>query len=59
MIDPQTLIGKPLVVFVDDEKRQIGTITRAALRDGSLFVGSRLHPEAAEAEDLTELMEQR
>lgn len=40
--NPKTLIGKPLVVYIDGERRQIGTITNAAIQNGSLYVGATL-----------------
>ena len=42
MIDPQNAIGKPLVVLVDGEKRQIGTITHAVIKSGGLYVAAQL-----------------
>lgn len=42
MIDPENCIGKPLVVYIDGERRQIGTITKAAVKNGSLYVAASL-----------------
>lgn len=41
--DPaEQLIGKPLVVYIDGERRQIGTITRATIKGDGLFVAASL-----------------
>lgn len=37
MIRSESAIGKPFVVKVDGETRQIGTVTHAATRDGKLY----------------------
>jgi hypothetical protein len=42
MIDPKSALGKPLVVYIDGERRQIGTITRAVLKDGAIFISATL-----------------
>lgn len=42
MIDPKHLIGKPLVVYVEDERRQIGTITGSALKEGSIYIAATI-----------------
>jgi hypothetical protein len=42
-VNPKNLIGKPLVVLIDGEKREIGTITNAAVKDGSLYVGASIN----------------
>jgi hypothetical protein len=48
MLNPKNLVGKPLVVYIDGERRQIGTITSAKIDSGKLFVASAL---AIEKED--------
>lgn len=40
------LKGKPLVVYIDGEKKQIGVITGARLVDGGLFIGARLDKDS-------------
>lgn len=42
MFNAENLIGKPLVVYIDGERRQIGTIEKAAVRSGNLYVGAVL-----------------
>lgn len=41
-MNPQNLIGKPIVVYIDGERRPIGTITRAVIREGILMVAADL-----------------
>jgi hypothetical protein len=38
----ESLIGKPLVVYIDGERRQIGSITNAELRGDKFFVAGKL-----------------
>lgn len=40
------LKGKPLVVYIDGEKKQIGVITGARLVDGGLFIGAKITDES-------------
>lgn len=49
MINPESALGKPLVVYIDGERRQIGTITRAAIKNGALYFEAKL--DLAEGED--------
>lgn len=42
-IRPEQAVGKPLVVYVDGERRVIGEITHAAIRDGKLYVASTIN----------------
>jgi hypothetical protein len=51
MIDPKNAIGKPLVVYIDGERRQIGTITNARLQDGNLFVAAGIDLAQETADD--------
>lgn len=44
-IRPEQAIGKPLVVYIDGERRQIGTITAAKLDNGKLFFAAVLDQE--------------
>lgn len=39
-VNAQNVIGKPLVVYIDGERRQIGTIERAVFQDGKLYIAS-------------------
>lgn len=41
-MNPKSLIGKPLVVYIDGERRQIGEITNATIQSGKLFVASTI-----------------
>lgn len=38
----EQLIGKPLVVYIDGERRQIGTITNAKTQGENLFIAGKL-----------------
>ena len=49
-VDPTQVIGKPLVVYIDGERRQIGTITNAAIRSGKLYIGAELDLSGGEVE---------
>lgn len=42
MLNPENLHGKPLVVYVDGQRREIGVITKAVIKDGGLFVAADL-----------------
>jgi len=42
MFNAENLVGKPLVVYIDGARRQIGTIEKAAIRSGNLYVGATL-----------------
>ena len=42
MFSAENLVGKPLVVYIDGERRQIGTIEKAAIRSGNIYVGATL-----------------
>lgn len=42
MFNAENLIGKPLVVYIDGERREIGTIEKAAIRSGNLYIGATL-----------------
>jgi hypothetical protein len=42
-IRPEQAVGKPLVVYVNGERRVIGEITHAAIRDGKLYVASTIN----------------
>lgn len=41
-INPDAIVGKPLVVYIDGTRHQIGTITNAKVVDGKLFVASSI-----------------
>lgn len=41
-MNPQNIVGKPLVVYIDGDRRQIGTITKAAIKDGTIYVAAGL-----------------
>jgi hypothetical protein len=45
VIDPKNLIGKPLVVYIDGERHQIGTITRGVIESGNIYVAATLELE--------------
>jgi hypothetical protein len=59
-IDPTQVIGKPLVVYIDGERRQIGTVTNAAIQGGKLYVGASLDLSEGEADlkDVAAIMEE-
>lgn len=42
MIQPKSAVGKPLVLLIEGQKRQIGTITHAAIKDGKLYFASTI-----------------
>lgn len=42
-INPRNAEGKPFVVYIEGEKHEVGTITRAALKGNKLFVETELH----------------
>jgi hypothetical protein len=44
-IRPEQIVGKPLVVYIDGERIEIGSITRAALKDGALYFAATLGTE--------------
>lgn len=52
-----SIIGKPLVVYIDGERREIGTITNATVRGDKLYVGARISLSGEEGEDLQDIME--
>ena len=41
-IRPEQAVGKPLVIYIDGERRHIGQITHAAIRDGKLYFAATL-----------------
>lgn len=49
-MNADNLVGKPLVVYIDGDRRQIGTITNAKIEDGKLFVAGKI--ETDDLEDL-------
>jgi hypothetical protein len=60
MFNAENLVGKPLVVYIDGQKTQIGTIDKAAIRSGNLYVGATLdlaHVESLPGEIFTALHE--
>ncbi len=50
-MNPENLIGKPLVALVNGEKRQLGTISAAKITDGSLFVAANIDRDPQDDED--------
>jgi hypothetical protein len=42
MLTAENAIGKPFVVLIDGQRRQIGLITDAAVKNGKLFVACDL-----------------
>ncbi len=48
-IRPQQAVGKPLVIFKDGEKKQIGVVTHAAVKDGKLYFAATIDLESEEA----------
>jgi hypothetical protein len=40
------LVNKPLVVYVNGARHEIGTVTRAVVKDGNLFVAASLGRES-------------
>jgi len=57
-IRPESVIGKPLVVYIDGERREIGKITNAAVRGDRLYVGARISLSADDSEGIAALMEE-
>jgi hypothetical protein len=55
----ENLIGKPLVVYVDGERREVGTITNAKTEGDKLFIAGKLTEPVAglEGEIFKELHE--
>jgi hypothetical protein len=58
-IRPNSIIGKPLVVYIDGKRVEIGVITNAAVRDGRMYFGADIAIKHEDAEDLTDLIEQK
>jgi hypothetical protein len=42
----ESLIGKPLVVYIDGERKQIGTITNAKTQGDGLYIAGKLDQPA-------------
>lgn len=57
-IRPESIVGKPLVVYIDGERQEIGVITNAAVRGDRLYVGARINIGEADVEGLAEIMEE-
>ena len=49
MFNAENLIGKPLVVYIDGERTEIGTIEKASIRSGNLYVGAALDLQHVES----------
>jgi hypothetical protein len=47
-IRPEQAVGKPLVIYIHGEKRQIGVITKAVVKDGGIFVAADLNLNPSE-----------
>lgn len=48
-LDPKNAVGKPFVVYIEGERHELGSITRAALKDNKLFFEAELYsPEREE-----------
>lgn len=41
-INPENLVGKPVTITVGGEKKTIGEVTGAEIRDGHLLVSAKL-----------------
>jgi hypothetical protein len=48
-MNSESLVGKPLVVYIDGERRQIGTVVKAQIVDGKLFTASKLELESEDS----------
>ena len=55
---PEQIVGKPLVVYIDGERRQIGTITHGAIRSGKLYFAADIALADDELEGVAAVMEE-